>query len=363
MDQKTCPYMRLCGGCQKDDPSLDIDSKAQRLASISGCEPETVKGEKLGYRNRMDFSFNGEGLGLKRRGTWSSFVDIKRCPIANDGVNELLLKARKHFGKHDHFDTKSGRGTYRYAVIRSTSMSSCVSIVLNPLSEGYRFACAQVENFAEKAGCESVLISRVSPPKDMSVSGDFDIIRGGPYLKESFLGFGLFFHAQGFFQNNTPMAIKLHKIVARMLSESESPMLLDLFSGVGSFGIVNSGLFEDVLMVESDPLCTDAARMNTIQNDIRNAKIAKASANDIHTLKIPKGCRVVCDPPRSGMAPKAIRRLLRLKPSAITYVSCDMQRLERELHLFRGYRPKSAAIIDMFPHTKYAESVLDLVPI
>ncbi len=365
MTSPICPLFSECGGCTLQDVGhmAQVKAKAKRLNEITGMECARIVAEPLGYRNRMDFCFNGTGLGLKLTGTWHSFVDILHCPISNEGVNRLLTEVRAHFPAGDNFDPTTKAGTYRYAVIRSTSCSNSVSIVLNPDSPGYPGAYRATEEFSKVTSADSVLVTRVPVPTDVSVALDYDVLKGSDHLKETLAGCTLFFHAQGFFQNNSKIADMIHEKVRQLVSKrDDNGLLVDLFGGVGSFGMINRDLFDKVLLIESDPLGIAAAKLNIEANSASNVSAIMSPASAIHTLSIPTGQTMICDPPRSGMAPKTIRRIVRCKPQRIIYISCNMEQLARELHNFRGYKIASVTLADMFPQTRHAEAIIEFVP-
>ena len=137
--------------------------------------------------------------------------------------------------------------------------------------------------------------------------------------------------------------------------------MLDLYAGVGTFGIINSGLFKEVYIVESDKNCIDAAKINIKNNSIKNAKEILLDAMKLKQLTLPKDLFVITDPPRSGMHPKTIEQLKNLKPKIIIYVSCNIEQLSKDLNKFSDYSIKSAALFDLFPQTPHIEAVVELV--
>jgi len=140
----------------------------------------------------------------------------------------------------------------------------------------------------------------------------------------------------------------------------ERSMLLDLYGGVGTFGINNSDLFNKVLTVESVAPCIDAANKNIKLNSLKNVEAVLMDAEAINRLPVSHPLFVVTDPPRSGMTPKTIERLKKMEPKVIIYISCNIEQLKKDIPKFREYKIVSAAAFDFFPHTNHMESVVEL---
>jgi tRNA/tmRNA/rRNA uracil-C5-methylase (TrmA/RlmC/RlmD family) len=168
---------------------------------------------------------------------------------------------------------------------------------------------------------------------------------------------------QGFFQNNHLMAEKMQAYVHNILRKHDTneAHLLDLYAGVGTFGIINSSLFKNVTIVESVKECIESAQKNIADNNIPNANPFMIDAMNLKKLTLPAKLFVITDPPRSGMHPKTIDQLKKLRPRVIIYVSCNVQQLGKDLPKFSDYEIRSAALFDLFPQTPHSEAVVELV--
>jgi len=375
MTTPKCPYYGRCGGCsmQHVDYSTQIDQKkellSQAVRGFNSSEIKVFSDKEYGYRNRMDFVFHKGGLGFRKKGKWYEIVDIKQCVIANEGVNKLLSEVRDFFcGKDselDYFHVKKHTGTFRYCVIRCPSGKSSISFVLNPESSRLADAIEKIKKFAEKSSADNVVVTYVNPESDTSISEDFFFVKGSEELEEEMMGKRFGYHVQGFFQNNTKMAEKMHEYVHSLLQDYEDKEghLLDLYGGVGTFGILNAGLFKDFKTVEAFEGCINSARENMKINNISNGKGIVLDAKQLEKLELKKEGKVyvITDPPRTGMHPKAIKAVNRLQPEVIIYVSCNLKQLAKELPRFFGYEVKSAAVFDLFPQTMHCEGVVELV--
>jgi 23S rRNA (uracil-5-)-methyltransferase RumA len=361
-----CPYFGKCGGCssQHISYSQQIEAKKKQLANAIKFEGIPVfHGKEYNYRNRMDFIFNNAGLGFRKKQNLRQVVDVENCAISEEKLNLLLKEARAFFKDVDVFDAKKNTGTFRYAVIRTPKDDSSISFVLNSDSQNVAQAIEKIKLFAETSKANNIIITYVPKNTDSSVSNDFFAVKGSDVLKENLLGKTFFYSVQGFFQNNTDMAEKLQEYVNSLLKnyEAKDAQLLDLYAGVGTFGIVNANLFKEVKIVESAKECIDAAEKNIRANNITNAEAVLLDAKNLKKLELKTPLFVITDPPRSGMHPRTIDQLNNLNPELIIYISCNIQQLSKDLPKFKGYKLKSAAMFDLFPQTPHIEAVVELV--
>lgn len=361
-----CPYFGSCGGCsaQHLEYSLQLENKRRALAqAINYEEIQVFSGKEYFYRNRMDFVFHPRGLGLRERGKWYSIVDIQKCVISNDLINKLLQEVQEYFTNSDAFDVRKHTGTLRYAVIRATSLGdSSISFVLNEDSSRLGNSVEKITQFSTKTTAQNVMLAVVPAQTDVSISENASVIKGTEYLQEQFLGKTFYFPIQGFFQNNSAMAEKMQEYVYSLLQkyDTASAHLLDLYGGVGTFGIINADLFAGVTIIDLGS-SIEAAKKNIALNNIQNATALNLDAAQLKKVSLPKPLFVITDPPRTGMHPKTIAQLDLLQPEVIIYISCNISQLAKELPKLKNYRLKSTALFDLFPQTVHSEAVIELI--
>jgi len=366
MPTPLCPYFTKCGGCtfQHIDYSLQVEQKRKALVqALNDVEIKVFSGKEYAYRNRMDFVFHSQGLGLRERGKWYSIVDIQKCVISDAKINQLLQEVQLYFPNPDSFDVRKHTGTFRYAVIRVTSIGdSSVSFVLNEDSSRLGEAVEKIKQFATKTTAKNIMIAAVPAHTDVSISEDSSVIKGSEYLQEKLLGKKFYFPIQGFFQNNSPMASKMQEYVHSTLQQysTSSVHLLDLYGGVGTFGIINADLFAGITIIDLG-LSIDAAKKNLEENKIVNGTALNLDAAQLKKISLPKLLFVITDPPRTGMDAKTIDQLNVLQPEVIIYISCHVAQLAKELTKLKKYGIKSAALFDLFPQTNHSEAVVELV--
>ncbi|HLD05338.1 MAG TPA: 23S rRNA (uracil(1939)-C(5))-methyltransferase RlmD [Candidatus Nanoarchaeia archaeon] len=368
MREPQCPYFGECGGCsaQHIPYELQLENKKKLIAqAIKYEDVHAFSGSEYNYRNRMDFIFHPGGLGLRKKGKWQHIVNVEQCAISDERVNHLLAEIRAFFKGADYFDIYKKKGTFRYAVIRISKGETTVSFMLNEDSQKLQEAVEQIKQFARQTTAGHILIAYTPAKTDESTSQEYYAVKGNELMKEGLLGKVFYYSPEGFFQNNTFMAEKMLHYVHELLQrhDTKNAHLLDLYCGVGTFGIVNAALFKETTLIESVPSCIEAANKNIEENKIKNTKAILLDAMQLKKVELGKPLFVITDPPRTGMHPKTIQRLNELEPEVIIYISCNVQQLTKELPRLKEYVIKSAAMFDLFPQTPHVEAIVELVRI
>ncbi|MFH0978391.1 MAG: 23S rRNA (uracil(1939)-C(5))-methyltransferase RlmD [Candidatus Woesearchaeota archaeon] len=359
-----CIYFGKCGGCTSQHITYELQLENKKKVLQKAVKIDDIKvfsGKEYGYRTRMDLVFCKEGLGFRKEREPTTVIAVEECVIASAEINKLLAEVNSKFKDRDFFDFKNFTGTNKFAVIRTPPGDSSISFVLNQESVRLNEAVEQIKGFRSNAN--NVLVTYVPKGTNVGVSEEFAIIKGRDYLTETLLDKEFRYSIQGFFQNNHEMAEEMHRYVRKLLEDypTKSATLLDLYSGVGTFGIINSDLFKRVVMVESYKRAVEFAKHNIQKNKVTNAEAVNLEARQIGRLRFEKHNFVIADPPRSGMEQETITQLKRLEPEAIIYISCNVGQLAKDIPKFKNYRVKSAALFDFFPQTNHSESVVELV--
>ena len=335
----------------------------QELGGYGGVQ--VFSDEEWFYRNRMDMTFTPFGIGFREKGKWWRTLPVKQCVISNPKLNEFIAEINAFFGSDfDYFNVKTREGTYKYATIRTPQNDSSVSIVLNKDSERYDEAVRRVGEYAKVSSANNVLLLPMKAKSSQSFGDDYDVLKGSDMLEEELMGKIFRYSSQGFFQNNSVMANQMHEYVHGLLAayeRGEYAHLLDLYGGVGAFGIVNADLFHRVTTIEDYEGCTIAARQNVELNSLNNVEAICMDAKRLKQVRLPeKELYVITDPPRSGMHEETIIQLRKLRPEKIIYISCNVEQLGKDLPKFSDYKIRSAALFDLFPQTNHMESVVEL---
>lgn len=373
-----CQYFGSCGGCSAQHIlyELQLSNSKKIMAKLLSVKEETLlvfSDSSYNYRNRMDFIVHKNGLGLRKKGQWDKIIDIKDCKIALPTLNKLLLEVREFLlglpSGIDYFDIKKQIGSMKYCLIRvSMSGDSSVAFCLNEDSGTLKEAIETVKNYSVVSSAKNVIISYQPKEKDQSISENYFVCKGSDILHEELCGLKYSYSVQGFFQNNPMMAEKMINYVKGLFtaySETKNIQLLDLYGGVGTFGVALADLFEKVFVMELFAPSIDLAKKNISENNLSNVSALVGDVKQFRKLGFDSNKKtfVLVDPPRSGIVPKALVRLKELSPSVLVYVSCNPTQLAKDLVRLRawGYEVKSTALFDLFPQTPHMEVVVELV--
>lgn len=383
-----CPLFGLCGGCSFQNIPYEVQLEEKRQGMMKLFEaaghalaekPEIHSGEAWNYRSRMDYAFFRDGLGLRKRKSFRHILPVKECFIALPTIQKNLEKIwawwEEAAPRLDPFEVVRQEGTLKYATIRAAANTadSSVTFVLSEASEK-RFAVeAEIARFAEASGIPNVLIGTVDRKRDSSIADNAAPLVGGRVLREKILGREVAYDNQSFFQNNTAMIEKLVAWVRGKIEASPLPRpeLLDLYGGAGTFGVSLGDLFEKTQLIEIQGPNVDLALGNFRNAGILDPVVRLGDVLEVmDRMKGEEGASfsrpltIVLDPPRAGLHPKFLKKIVEWAPERIFYVSCNPARFVEEWKALSAvYRLKSFALFDLFPQTPHLEAAAELVKI
>lgn len=378
--QAKCAHFDICGGCTWQDlrydrqlyfkrkQILDCLKHIGRIDNID-LEPAVGSYEQFYYRNKMEFSFNvaeedGFVLGLHKRGHFDQIFDLRGCWLESPLSNEIVDWFREFVraNKIPVYDVYSHEGFVRFLVIREAKKTG--QVMLNIVTVD-----GEIPNAEElcRETCRifprvASIIQNINNSKSNIARGESErVLYGKNYIEEEILGFRFRIYPNSFFQTNTFQAERLYSLIYEILNPNENDYLLDLYCGTGTIGICASRLVRNVVGIELEPSAIRAAKENAEINKLENVHFLTGSVQemlaDINTLNNIT-CAII-DPPRAGLHPKALKRLIDIKFPKMVYVSCNPATFARDAALLvqAGYKVGRMAPIDMFPHTMHIELV------
>lgn len=382
-----CEHSSECGGCEWQTLSYSVQlefkqrqvvESLERIGHLDGYALEPIRGmaSPWRYRNKMEFSFgrDDEGrllLGLHKRGSWSEIVDVADCRLASERMNRARLAVADACRELSlpPYARAGGGGLLRHLVVREARSSG--DLLLN-LFVAARFPEEQA--LAERvaaAGCTSFAVTVNDTPADAAVGDGPHMLFGPPHLRERLAGVELRVPATAFLQTNSEMCEALYETALRSAAAEPDRPAVDLYCGIGSLTLPLARRSAHVEAVEIQPEAIAAARVNAALNDVGNAGFHAADVRPL--LRFPphpvldagRACDadrpavVLVDPPRAGMARKALQRAAALGAERFVYVSCNPTTLAgngSELAEL-GYVLTRVAPVDMFPQTHHVETV------
>jgi 23S rRNA (uracil1939-C5)-methyltransferase len=197
---------------------------------------------------------------------------------------------------------------------------------------------------------------------DTPLERDVRHLHGEPIITET-LGEATFsISPESFFQTNTVQATKLYQTVVDVAQFKGTELLLDLYCGTGTIGLFCSPYVKKIIGIEEIPAAVEDASKNAQRNGISNAEFYCGRVKNILKFQTFNPDVVVIDPPRAGMVPKALQRIINLDCKKLVYVSCNPVTLLRDLKIFSeaGYTTETIIPVDMFPNTFHIECVARL---
>lgn len=375
-----CAHYPACGGCRFQDLAYEaqLDAKAQqvadalrRIGGFADLEPEAAVAARsvFHYRNKLEYSFTSLadgrlGLGFHRAGRWDEVLDVERCWLTTDlgnGIREAV-KAWARAAGLPAFDQEKQEGYLRHLVVREGRNTGQALVVLVTAPGDLAGADSLVEALQAFPEVRSVHWAVNDSPAEVT-NLPTDLLWGDEAIEEELVGLRYRVRPNAFLQTNTEMCEVLYGIAAEFAELTGNETVFDLYCGIGTIGLT---LARDALTVwgiesseESIACAVENAELNGVAN---SAFFAGDVARDLEELLERAGRPdvVVVDPPRAGLAGKAVRRVGELQAPRLVYVSCNPTTLAgnaKELVNDFGYRLERVRPVDMFPHTPHVESV------
>ncbi|MFM9164827.1 MAG: 23S rRNA (uracil(1939)-C(5))-methyltransferase RlmD, partial [Solirubrobacterales bacterium] len=353
---------------QLEIKEAQVDEALRRLGGLDGFELEPIvpAAEQWRYRNKLEYSFgsvDGElCCGFHAPGSWSEIVPLEDCLLASERGNEarrVALEALRPLGLAP-YDRRAHTGFLRNLVVREGRRTGDlqVRLVTSPGPfDGSSFAEAMVG-----VGATSVIHSVAERTGETTHGGRDTLLAGSPEIEELCAGLRFSLGAEAFFQTNTEMADVLYGTAAEFAGLKGWERCYDLCCGIGSIGLVLAPNAGEVVGVEIVEQAVEDARRNAALNEITNATFIEGNVRVVLKELAEGPARpdlVVVDPPRSGLARKAVARIAEAAPKRIVYVSCNPTTLAPDAAQLAegGYRLVRVRPVDMFPQTPHIECV------
>lgn len=322
-----CPLFGECGGCQYQN--LDYDTQLQwktqqvkellwHMARVDHpVQPAIASPKTYGYRSKLTPHFDlprGDRpmrIGFLQAGTRSRYVDVPRCPLASEPMNDALAQLRQQtVERHRSKPFKKG-GTLLIREHRD-------GVATNP---------------------QDIVQEQV---EDLTFS----------------------FPAGEFFQNNPSILPAFTGYVRQKARQAGARFLVDAYCGSGLFCLTAARDFDQAVGIEVSEFSVQYAVKNAAANEVANARFVVGDAASIFSqIDFPGAdSAVVIDPPRKGASEDFLRQLLDFGPRSVVYVSCNPATQTRDLRLLLdgGYQIDEIQPFDLFPQTRHLECIVVL---
>ena len=400
-----CPHFGSCGGClyqslpyeeQLRLKERQVKELVDRVCGDWGFEG--MKGSPVSdaYRNKMEFSFGDEykdgplALGMHRRGSFYDIVTTEQCQIVHSDFCRILRATLDYFDAAGttYYRKLQHKGYLRHLLVRRAVKTGEILVGLvtttqtywkigkdfelsgtemteeatekqteQELLEGWRQELERLELDGSFAG---ILHIKNDSLADVVQSDETEILTGRDYFYEELLGMKFRITPFSFFQTNSLGAEVLYETVREYVGDTRDKVVFDLYSGTGTIAQITSPVAKRVVGVEIVNEAVEAARENAERNGLANCEFLAGDVLKVVGEIEEKPDRIILDPPRDGVHPKALQRIIGFGVDSMVYVSCKPTSLARDLEVLvgNGYRVERGCCVDMFPFTGNVESIV-----
>lgn len=413
-----CSYFGLCGGCTylslpyEEQLRIKGEQVKKLLDSVLNRQEEAyvwegIKGspKEYEYRNKMEFSFGDEykdgplSLGMHKRGSFYDVVHVDDCQIVDCDYRLILTAVLEYFREQGigFYHRLRHVGFLRHLLVRKASKTGEILIALvttsqapkakwedtdgaeaslgqegkeekiTALIEGFKNCLLNLESQRKFVGkIAGILHITNDSLADVVKSDRTNILYGDDYFYEELLGLRFKVSTFSFFQTNTYSAEVLYQTARDYVGDltsqgkdGKAPVVFDLYSGTGTIAQLMAPVAGKVIGVEIVEEAVEAAKKNAQLNGLGNCDFIAGDVLKVLDDIEEKPDMIILDPPRDGIHPKALPKIIDYGVDRIVYISCKPTSLVRDLEVFleKGYRVEKAVAVDQFPWTANVETV------
>jgi 23S rRNA (uracil1939-C5)-methyltransferase len=388
-----CEHFGVCGGCKWQHMTYAAQLKykqksvvdaLQRLAGLEVSHTEDIlpsAADKY-YRNKLEYTFSNKrwltdldgeinddkdmnALGFHVPLRFDKILEINHCYLQADPSNELRNSIAE-FAKNNNisfYDLRAHEGALRNLVIRTSSTGELMVIVIFAYPEEGQVALMM--DFVKNKFPQITSLLYIINQKKNDTFSDQEVLlyNGREFIYEEMEGLKFRIGPKSFYQTNSVQAYELYKITRDFADLSGNELVYDLYTGTGTIANFVAKKAKKVVGVEYVPDAIEDAKINSQINNINNTVFYAGDMKDVLNNDFinqnGKPDVVITDPPRAGMHPDVVERLMEIEASKIVYVSCNAATQARDLiRLKEKYDVVRIKPVDMFPHTQHVENVV-----
>ena len=376
-----CPQFGICGVCALQTLSYEkqLSLKEEHIRKLlkpvirnADCEFLPILGspKPYAYRNKMEFSFGDEykdgpmTLGLHKKHSMFDIVSASHCAIAHPDVQKIIAAVRDAAAASaiDFYHRTTGQGYYRHLLVRRAEKTGeiLVDIITSTQVESDISAIADALLDLPLEGRIVGILHTVNDSIADAIRDDgTEIVYGRDWFDEELLGLRFKVSVFSFFQTNSGGAEVLYSVVRDMVGETKDKVIFDLYSGTGTIGQILAPVAKKVIGIEIVDAAVTAARDNAKRNGLSNCEFLAGDVLKKLDEITEKPDFIVLDPPREGVVPKALQKIIAYGVDGMVYISCKPTSLANDLEALQdaGYRVVKVQPVDMFPQTPHCEVV------
>lgn len=384
-----CPHFGICGGCVSislpyEEQLHMKDGQIKRLLAPVLAKQESpykydeIKGSPViyGYRNKMEFSFGDERkdgplvLGMHKRGSFYDIVSVEGCCIADEDYRKILRGVREYFARLNvsFYHRLRHEGYLRHLLVRKAAKTGEILIALVTTTQEEHDLTPfrdMLLGLSLQGKIVGILHTKNDSVADIVQSDETVTLYGQDYFYEELLGLKFRISQFSFFQTNTYGAEVLYGMAREFigsLSEKKDKVVFDLYSGTGTIAQMMADVAGKVIGVEIVEEAVEAAKRNACLNGLDNCQFIAGDVLKVLDEIEEKPDFIILDPPRDGVHPKALKKIIDYQVDRLVYISCKPTSLVRDLEVFleSGYAVERVGSVDQFPFTGNIETIVAL---
>lgn len=394
--QPFCEHFGVCGGCkwqhigyetQLHYKQKQVKDNLERIGKVSTAEmlPILPSEQVSYYRNKLEFTFSNNrwltydqirsgtdfdrnALGFHISQRFDKIIDVQHCYLQPSPSNEIRLAVAAYARENNlvFFDLVKMQGFLRNLIIRTANTGELMVIV-----QFFQDQPDDIKGLLDFLLAEFPQITSlhyIINSKGNETFHDQEVIcvHGAPYIHESMEGLRFRVGPKSFYQTNSEQAYELYKLTREFAGLTGKEIVYDLYSGAGTIANFVARQSAKVVGIEYVPSAIEDAKINSEINQITNTTFYAGDMKDVlsHELFAEHGRPdvIITDPPRAGMHPDVIQKLLEVHAPRIVYVSCNPATQARDLEMLsEKYEVTRIQPVDMFPQTHHVENIVQLI--
>ena len=378
-----CKHFGTCGGCVYQSVQYEEQLKMKE-AQVHKLLSEAVDGElnfegiigspcQEAYRNKMEFSFGDEvkggelALGLHKRNSMYDIVTVDGCKIVDEDYHKILTAVLEYCKQKElpYYHKMTHEGYLRHLLVRKAVKTQQILVDIVTTTQ-LDFDMAELADILRELPLSGTLTgflhTRNDSVADVVKNEGTMVLYVRDYIEEELLGLTFKITAFSFFQTNSLGAEVLYSKAREYVGTTKDKVVFDLYSGTGTIAQILAPVAKKVIGVEIVEEAVAAATENAERNGLDNCEFI---ADDVlkaldHITDRPDF--IMLDPPRDGIHPKALEKIIDYGVDSMVYISCKPTSLARDLAVLqqRGYKVVKSCCVDMFPNTVHVETVVKL---
>lgn len=325
---------------------------------------------QFGYRNKMEFSFGDaqkDGpltLGLHKKGSTYDVLTVDDCKLVHEDFTKILRCVLDYCQEKQlsYYHKMSHQGYLRHLLVRRAQTTGEILVNLVTSSQmTYDFSelVEQILNLPLEGKITGILHIINDSLADVVKSDETRILYGKDYFYENILGLRFKISPFSFFQTNSLGAEVLYSVARKYIGDTKDMTVFDLYSGTGTIAQILSDVSKKVIGVEIVEEAVEAAKENAVLNHLDNCEFIAGDVLKVLDNVEERPDFIVLDPPRDGIHPKALEKIMNYGVPKMVYISCKPSSLARDIEILvaGGYRVERVKCVDMFPNSVHCETI------